>query len=727
MKKARLSILLIAAIVLVGKHHTLAQATGLKSSNDTIWSTTFDWEDPSSERGWSLPAGWTIEDFTEYGYPWVWMKDSIQVGNVVQRAPDFFNSNYDGCINIPVQGYVRTDGTLQANPADTYIQTPPIDCSDAPGVIVSFNQYWRLCCAGFELLLGVTNDDGVHWAFYDMLFGTGANTYTPPKHRRIEVNISDVAAGMSNVQIRFWFRNAWDYFWMIDDLALTEALSYDLVLEDSWLNMNGGFDEPVGHLNFLPMSQIGGSAENGTTIGEWSFGGALINFGMVDAEDVFINTRILQNGEEVFSKDTETTVLWLLDRDTLANSETFLPEEYGDYQVKIEAVETNDEKPSNNLNVWNFTINDSLYLRSDQTAESSANSGGWGDGYNAGDAVGMIYDLYEPTEINSITAYIASHLPESNPAMQYILMKYLPEEEVFIELIQSDLFSVDSTHVKEWITLPMEKDGESEFLEPGRYIATVKSWGDAPDDETGIPGIWVGWDLSTKSEPEFTYVYMSTTDHWFNSGRLLNIGINFDESGGPTKAPVTFNVDMNRHIDSGEFNPNSDQVDVAGTFNDWAGSLPMADEDADGIYSLTVDNLTIGNKIEFKYRINANWDTSEFPLGGPNRSYIVRYWNILNQVYNDGETLGISEHAYQFQTTVYPNPSQGSFIIEWSSGKAESISLTITGIKGTILYQKDLPELVNHRESISLNMASGVYFVSIQHGNDLKTHKLLVD
>jgi len=378
----------------------LGQNTGPNTVNDTIWSTTFDWEDPTADRGWSLPDGWTIVDNTDFGYPWIWMKDSIQIGNVVQRVPDHFESNDDGCINIPVQGYVRIDGAWQANPADTYIQTPPIDCSESSGVVVSFNQFFRLCCSGFELLMGVTNDDGVHWAFYDMMFGTGVNTYTPPRYKSVEVNISDVAAGMPDVQIRFWFRNAWDYFWMIDDLALTEASSYDLVLEDSWLRMDGGWDEHIGHLNYLPMNQIGGEIPDGGNVGDLSFGGALINFGMNDAEDVYINTSIQRNGAEVFSENSETTLLWLLDRDTLNLTQTYLPDDYGDYQVSVEAVQPEDERPSNNVNQINFTINDTLLMRADMSPESSANSGGWGDGYNAGDMCGMIYDIFVPTEIN---------------------------------------------------------------------------------------------------------------------------------------------------------------------------------------------------------------------------------------------------------------------------------------------------------------------------------------
>ncbi len=474
------------------------------------------------------------------------------------------------------------------------------------------------------------------------------------------------------------------------------------------------------------MSQIGIDAENGGMIGDFSFGGALINFGMNDAEDVYINTSVLKNGAEVFSENTETTVLWLLDRDTLDIAKPFLPSDYGDYQVSIEAIEPGDQKPSNNLNIWNFTVNDTLLLRSDMSAESSANSGGWGDGYNAGDMVGMIYDINTPTEINSITAYISGYTEGANATVQYVLLKYMEEEEDYIEFVVSDIYSVDSTMTKKWITLSMEKDGESEFLEPGSYVAAVRAWGDAEGDEDGIPGTFIGWDLSTKSEPEYTYVYMSTTDHWFNSGRLLNIGLALNESGGPTEAPVTFNVDMNQHILSGEFVPDSDFVDLAGTFNDWTGSTPMLDEDRDGIYSITVESLEIGAPIEFKYRINANWDTSEFPLGGPNRTYTVRYWNILDHVYNDGETVGIEELGLELRTSIYPNPSSGYFVVELSSDRAEDIMITVTDIHGSTLYTKTLAGAFSHRENINLDVASGVYFITLQSDNGRQTQKLLI-
>lgn len=726
MKTFKLAILVTLFLSYTGTQVVIGQSQSMKTSNDTIWSTSFDWEDLDSDRGWTLPDGWTIVDNTDFGYPWVWMKDSIQIGNVVQRAPSFFDSNEDGCINIPVQGYVRIDGVWQANPADTYIQTPPIDCSASSGVIVSFNQSWRLCCSGFELLMGVTNDDGVHWAFYDMLFGTGANVATPPKYRKIEVNISDVAAGMSDVQIRFWFKNAWDYYWMIDDLALTEASSYDLVLEDSWIRMDGGFDETIGHLNYLPKSQIGIDANDGGMIGDLSFGGALINFGMNDAEDVYINTSIQKNGTEVFSENSETTLLWLLDRDTLNVNETFLPDDYGDYQVSIEAVQPEDERPQNNINVLNFTVNDTLLMRADRSVESSANSGGWGDGYNAGDMVGMIYDIYAPTEINSITAYIAGYIEESNPAIQYILMKYMEEEEDYVEYLGSDIYYVDSTMVRKWITLPMEKDGESEFIEPGSYIAAVKSWGDAEGDEDGIPGTHIGWDLSTKSEVGYTYVYMSTTNHWFNSGRLMSIGMNLNETGGPTIAPVTFNVDMNNHIASGEFNPDTDFVDVVGSFNEWLGSAHMTDEDQDGIYTLTIEGFGIGQSIEFIYRINANWDTAEFASGGPNRSYTIRYWNVLNHVYNGGETVGVDAIGLELRTSVYPNPSSGNFVIKLESEKAETFSISIRDIKGSVFYTKEIKNTYSHTEALDLNLVSGVYFISVQSNSGTQVHKLMV-
>ena len=122
---------------------------------------------------------------------------------------------------------------------------------------------------------------------------------------------------------------------------------------------------------------------------------------------------------------------------------------------------------------------------------------------------------------------------------------------------------------------------------------------------------------------------------------------------------VTFNVNMNYQIQLGNFDSSVDFVDVAGNFNDWGGSGAMDDSDGDGIYSVVVNGLDVDYLCEFKFRINGNWDTSEFP-GGANRTYtVVEGENIVNVWYNDQEQPS-------------DTPAQITFIIDDSSNQTHT-------------------------------------------------------
>jgi glycosidase len=95
---------------------------------------------------------------------------------------------------------------------------------------------------------------------------------------------------------------------------------------------------------------------------------------------------------------------------------------------------------------------------------------------------------------------------------------------------------------------------------------------------------------------------------------------------GLQAVPVTFQVRMSFQVELGNFDPGSDFVDLAGTFNDWGNDplTPLTDADGDTIYEITLDGFTPSEYIEFKFRINGQWDgTEEFPGPGNNRSYTV--------------------------------------------------------------------------------------------------------
>jgi len=93
---------------------------------------------------------------------------------------------------------------------------------------------------------------------------------------------------------------------------------------------------------------------------------------------------------------------------------------------------------------------------------------------------------------------------------------------------------------------------------------------------------------------------------------------------------VTFSVDMSFQISLGNFIAGTDFLDVAGTLNEWGGGDVLTDDDADGIYTGTFE-VAVG-PMEYKFRINGNWDTSESL--DANRSYdVVEGENILPTVY----------------------------------------------------------------------------------------------
>jgi len=99
---------------------------------------------------------------------------------------------------------------------------------------------------------------------------------------------------------------------------------------------------------------------------------------------------------------------------------------------------------------------------------------------------------------------------------------------------------------------------------------------------------------------------------------------------------VQFNVNMYYQTLLGNFNPDVDYVDIAGSFNDWNGENFILDQTGGGRYTITVDGFNPGEVIEYKYRINGSWVTSEFPNGGPNRTYtVVEGFNNTTVWYND--------------------------------------------------------------------------------------------
>lgn len=114
---------------------------------------------------------------------------------------------------------------------EAYIQTPAIDCSKHKSVVLKFQQNffwgeWEQRTDHSGLIVAVSND-GNHWTNYDV-HKEVAPTQDCPNPMDVELNITREAAGHKTVYIRFWWQHMYQWYWMVDDISLSEAYDADV-------------------------------------------------------------------------------------------------------------------------------------------------------------------------------------------------------------------------------------------------------------------------------------------------------------------------------------------------------------------------------------------------------------------------------------------------------------------------------------------------------------------
>jgi hypothetical protein len=471
---------LILVLLLAGQAFIQAQtkpvASGLKGNGEVFFLETFGWGNPADPKGWTAPAGYYMLDPKDIGYNWHWWpNDSLVTARLTKEPPMRSTTAANGSLCLFLDRY--NDGLDPRVDLDNSIVFPPIDCSSHGSVIVRYetcfmcyndNQYW-------QMLMEVSVDNWVHSAIYDVSFGVNhkgrPNKTTPGKPAIYEANISDVAAGQSNVQIKFTWRNTSLYFWQIDDFQLSEAFDNDLQMRFAQMEWNDGDDNTLMSPAFnMPKSQLAnGSYTN--------FKSAVLNFGEYDQNDVYLDLDITKNNQSIFHKTSPAKDLYTLITDTTLITDAFTPTEYGHYKVTFDYKQTETEnKPADNKKEFYFNVTDSVYSHADNTSEEDFI---WGmeaygtDGLpNLGHLVGTKYHIYNDCEVNSISAYIAGGKCDGQIDYRFALY-FVPigeEDETPVERLVTENKVLTQDMIGTWVTLPLAKDGESEFIKAGSLL-----------------------------------------------------------------------------------------------------------------------------------------------------------------------------------------------------------------------------------------------------------------
>lgn len=142
-----------------------------------------------------LPAGWTIINGGSSSHTWT----STNPGN---RS----NSNWNGTFMI-----ADSDKAGSWN-MDEQLITPDFDCSSLEDVSLKFSHYYQ----HYETQIGDVDVRVGSGSWQNVAHYTGNNF-----SGQVELDISSIADGQENVQIRWHFYNAnWDWFWGIDNVQV---------------------------------------------------------------------------------------------------------------------------------------------------------------------------------------------------------------------------------------------------------------------------------------------------------------------------------------------------------------------------------------------------------------------------------------------------------------------------------------------------------------------------
>jgi len=491
MKKFTLLLALVSLATL-----TFAQTTkttnSLKGNGEVFFYETFDWGNPDDPKGWTAPEGYYMIDTTDNGYNWHWWPNDSLIAEWTLEPPFQSTSKEDGhlCLFANLyNNYLEPRINL-----DNSIVFPTFDCSSHSSVVIKFETNFMNYSSGIQGV-EVSNDDGVHWAWFDAGFGTGhkdrPNDVASGVPAIFQANISEVAAGMSNVVIKITWRGTSMYYWLIDDLQLAEAWDNDLQMQHftlGWNDNNIDTDESTSYQ--MPISQLG----NGMAF--HLFESSVLNFGEKDQNDMFLEVDVTKNNESVFNQTSDPTWLNPLWVDTARLDGTYEPTELGHYKFTYKWNQAEEEQtPADNLKEFFFHVTDSVYSRSDDTPEMEFSFGfenytyGFGEEFwNIDHFMGTIFPIYGDCEVDGVSAYITGGKADGLIDFRYTLFWLPPAEEDpdgegAIEWLTTESLVLDSSMFHTWIYLPFDKDGESEFLLAGDVVYAGVQYNNYNDGE----------------------------------------------------------------------------------------------------------------------------------------------------------------------------------------------------------------------------------------------------
>lgn len=331
----------------------------------------------------------------------------------------------------------------------SYFGTSAIDCSGHGSVILKFDMFGRHIY--YNSMIVKVSNDSLNWTTFDI--SAGYSQTASPNPYPITLNISDLAANQSSVYLQIGWHEQTNYFWMIDDISLSEADPYDVRMRNHyWGSGNRQFQ-----YHQIPVNQAGqvtlyADIENLT--------GQVLN-------DVYSDFDVNGSAGTEFQGPSVLGNLGVADRSSFASASTWGPTQIGNFGVSAMANVTGqtDGNTSNNAitNVFDDTlkITDGIYAKDIFTdtllnylwgAFEIRNFGGNG-GQNF--EIGNIYEITSDDTLTCIQIGITPNPVNPGKSIYGIVYAQDTVNDQFIFLGKTDDYVVSNGDLGTIVTIPL--------------------------------------------------------------------------------------------------------------------------------------------------------------------------------------------------------------------------------------------------------------------------------
>ncbi len=489
----------------VNKFNTISEVPAKATVNEvkgiTLWSNDFSTPSQwvSANAGTTATPPHTAGDWT--------ITTNASAGPVTALNPAAFTSVANGyaIINSDAAGASATQNA-------TIVTASSINLSANPNVSLVFQQTHRRYAESTYVI--VSNDNGATWTEFEVN-GTMATSTNAPNPQQVQVNISSVAGGQAAVKIGFKYIGAYDWFWAVDDVKITQTDDYDLSLNGMYWGTEGPWGARLPYYK-MPVDQIAAV----------KFSGIVQNIGALSQNDVvFTATSGTYTGVSAQGTLAPNMI------DTLDAATDLTPTTVGTYAFGGAATSgATDAAPTDNaITNGSFDVSNFVYQRDKGTYSSG--SFNQGEGFE----VGNIYDIVVDANIYSLNVFLH---PNTNVGAEIYATVYDidPATGDFIYAAGSASHVVTAAEVGTEIDLPLSSAFPVVAGTP--YLVVVGSFGDGGATDDLVVG------TAGNSEAQTSYYFDMTDQTWYYTSSTPMVRIDFQDNATIEENAAAFDVVM---------------------------------------------------------------------------------------------------------------------------------------------------------------------------------------